>query len=419
MMGVLSEMGIVVQKYGGTSVGNPERIKRVAKRIIECRKAGNMVVAVVSALGDTTDKLIELAKQITDSPPEREMDMLLSTGEQVSIALLAMAIKSMGWDVISLTGAQVGILTNNVHTKAKIIEVSCERLKKELNEGKIVIVAGFQGVTCDNEITTLGRGGSDTTAVAVAAALKADVCEIYTDVDGVYTTDPRMIPEARKLDVITYDEMLEMASLGAGVLQPRAVEFAKLNNVVLHVRSSFNYNEGTIVKGEKEVSDSGIHREKEMVVTGVAYDLNTARIGLFDVPDKPGIAKKIFTALAEKNINVDMIIQGATRNGRTDISFTVAEDDADKALEVMKEIVEEIGISGVSCDKDVAKVSIVGAGMITNPGVAAAMFQALADENINVQMISTSEIKVSCIINKKDTEKAVKSIHKKFNLEGN
>ena len=412
-------MGIVVQKYGGTSVGDPERIKRVAKRVIEYRKSGSMVVAVVSALGDTTDKLIELAKQITDSPPDREMDMLLSTGEQVSIALLAMAIKSMGWDVISLTGAQVGILTNKVHTKAKIMEVSCKRLKKELNEGKIVIVAGFQGVTCDNEITTLGRGGSDTTAVAVAAALKADVCEIYTDVDGVYTTDPRMVPEARKLDVITYDEMLEMASLGAGVLQPRAVEFAKLNNVVLHVRSSFNYNEGTIVKGEKEVSDSGIHREKEMVVTGVAYDLNTARIGLFDVPDRPGIAKKIFTALAEKNINVDMIIQGATRNGRTDISFTVAEDDADKAVEVMKEAAEEIGISNVSCDKDVAKVSIVGAGMITNPGVAAAMFQALADENINIHMISTSEIKVSCIINKKDTEKAVRSIHKKFNLEGN
>ncbi|NLO89854.1 MAG: aspartate kinase [Clostridia bacterium] len=412
-------MGIVVQKYGGTSVGDPEKIKRVAKRIVEYRKAGNMVVAVVSAMGDTTDKLIELAKQITDAPPDREMDMLLSTGEQISIALLAMAIKSMGWDVVSLTGAQVGILTNKVHTKARIMEVSVKRLQKELNEGKIVIVAGFQGVTCDNEITTLGRGGSDTTAVAVAAALRADVCEIYTDVDGVYTTDPRIVPEARYLDIITYDEMLEMASLGAGVLQPRAVEFAKLNNVVLHVRSSFNNNEGTIVKGEKEVIDNGIHREEDMVVTGVAYDLNTARIGLFDVPDRPGIAKKIFTALAENNINVDMIIQGATRNGRTDISFTVAEDDADKAVEVMQKTAEEIGINGVSCDKEVAKVSIVGAGMITNPGVAAAMFQALADEDINIHMISTSEIKVSCIVNKKDTEKAVKSIHKKFNLERN
>jgi len=411
-------MGIVVQKYGGTSVGSPERIKKVARRVIECKEAGNRVVAVVSALGDTTDKLIELAKQVTDSPPEREMDMLLSTGEQVSIALLAMAVKSLGHEVISLTGAQVGILTDNVHTKAKIMEVSSERLLKEINEGKIVIVAGFQGVTIDNEITTLGRGGSDTTAVAIAAALKADVCEIFTDVDGVYTTDPRLVPEARKLPVITYDEMLEMASLGAGVLQPRAVEFAKLNNVVLHVRSSFNYSEGTLVKGDKEVKDKNIRMERDMVVTGVAYDLNTARIGLFDVPDRPGIAKKIFTALAEKNINVDMIIQGATRNCITDISFTVAEDDARKAVEVMEDVARDIGISKVTCDKNVAKVSIVGAGMITNPGVAAAMFQALADEDINIHMISTSEIKVSCIIDKNETEKAVKSIHRKFNLEG-
>jgi len=410
-------MGIVVQKYGGTSVGNIDKIKNVAKRVVRYKEEGHQVVTVVSAVGHTTDELVQMAHQITDNPPEREMDMLLSTGEQISISLLAMAIKALGHDVISLTGAQVGIRTNNVHTKAKIMEVSSDRLKKELDSGKIVIVAGFQGVTLDNEITTLGRGGSDTTAVAVAAALKADVCEIFTDVDGVYTTDPRMVPEARKLSQITYDEMLELASLGAGVLQPRAVEFAKIHNVVLHVRSSFNNNEGTIVKGGKEVSCCCSQMEQDIVVTGVAYDLNTARIGLFNVPDRPGIAQKIFSALAERAINVDMIIQGTMRDGSNDISFTVAADDAKAALETIEIVRKEMEIEKVVCDQNVSKVSIVGAGMITNPGVAAMMFEALAEENINIHMISTSEIKVSCIIDKNETEKAVKSIHKKFKLD--
>ncbi|NLK00611.1 MAG: aspartate kinase [Clostridia bacterium] len=409
-------MGIVVQKFGGSSLDGPKKIKNVARRVIECSKAGNQVVTVVSALGDTTDKLIELGTQVAECQSRREMDMLLSTGEQVSIALLAMAIKDMGYEVISLTGAQAGILTDKTHTKAKIIEINPERLSKELDEGKIVITAGFQGITNDNEITTLGRGGSDITAVAISAALRADVCEIFTDVEGVYTTDPRMIPEARKLAVVTYDEMLELASLGAGVLQPRSVEFAKIHNVILHVRSSFNHRDGTIVR-EDRYMDNNCQMEKDVVVTGVAYDLNTARIGLFDVPDRPGVAHGIFTALSRENINVDMIVQGAMRNGRNDISFTAASEDIEKVLEIMKPLTETIGISKITCDRDVSKVSIVGAGMITNPGVAAAMFEALAEEEINIHMISTSEIKVSCIINKGETERAVASIHKKFNLD--
>ena len=408
-------MGIVVQKYGGTSLGSTEKIKNVARRVVRYKEQGNQVVTVVSALGHTTDQLVQMAKEITDNPPEREMDMLLSTGEQISISLLAMAIKAMGHDVISLTGAQAGIVTDNVHTKAKIMEVSSDRLKRELDAGRIVIVAGFQGVTIDNEITTLGRGGSDTTAVAVAAALRADVCEIFTDVDGVFTTNPHMVPEARKLSEITYDEMLELASLGAGVLQPRAVEFGKIHKVPIHVRSSLNDNQGTIVKEANEMNHGG-QMEQDIVVTGVAYDLNTARIGLFNVPDKPGVAYKIFSALAVRNINVDMIVQGTMRDGSNDISFTVAKDDVKAALETIEVVSKEINIEKAVCDENVSKVSIVGAGMITNPGVAAMMFEALAEENINIHMISTSEIKVSCIIDKEETEKAVKAIHKKFNL---
>lgn len=402
-------MSIIVQKFGGSSVATPERIKRVAKRVVEAKQAGHQVVAVVSALGDTTDELISLAKQVTDAPPEREMDMLLATGEQVSIALLAMAIQALGQPVISLTGPQLGIVTDNVHTKARILEVSSDRLRSELDAGKIVIAAGFQGATIDNEITTLGRGGSDTTAVAIAAALNADVCEIYTDVDGVYSCDPRIVPNAKKLDIISYDEMLELASLGALVLQPRAVEFAMLHNVTLHVRSSFNYNEGTIVQEVREM-------EKAIVVNGVAHDLNVAKIAIFDVPDKPGIAQKIFTALAKTNINVDMIIQSAMRNQVNDIAFTVTKDDMQKAIKVIEKVVDEIGASGFSCDDQVAKVSIVGAGMITNPGVAARMFNALAKQNINLQMISTSEIKVSCIIHTSEAKKAVKALVKEFEL---
>lgn len=403
-------MGLVVQKYGGTSVDGPERVKNVARRVVETKRAGNQVVAVVSAPGDTTDKLIEMAKQITPNPPARELDMLMATGEQMSIALLAMAIQDLGEPVISLTGPQVGILTDGVHTKARILNVSCDRLRRELDSGKIVIVAGFQGATADNEITTLGRGGSDTTAVALAAALKADVCQIYTDVDGVYTADPRIVPKASKLPVISYDEMLELASLGAQVLQPRSVEFAKLHRVVLEVRSSFNYNEGTLVK---EVSEM----EKRMVVTGVAGDRNVARIAVYDVPDRPGIAKALFEALARESINVDMIVQSAMRDGINDIAFTVTRDDLAKALEVTEKVKEKIGASSIAYDDKVAKVSIVGAGMITNPGVAARMFACLAEEGINIHMISTSEIKVSCIIDEEHLTKAMRALHKWFGLD--
>ncbi|MBE3581535.1 MAG: aspartate kinase [Thermoanaerobacteraceae bacterium] len=403
-------MALIVQKYGGTSVDGPERVKNVARRVVETKRAGNQVVVVVSAPGDTTDKLIAMAKEITSNPPARELDMLMATGEQMSIALLAMAIQELGEPVISLTGAQVGILTDGVHTKARILEVSCDRLRRELDAGRIVIVAGFQGVTCDNEITTLGRGGSDTTAVAVAAALKAEVCQIYTDVDGVYTADPRIIPGARKLATISYDEMLELASLGAQVLQPRSVEFAKLHGVVLEVRSSFNYHEGTLVK---EVNDM----ERQMVVTGVAGDRNVARIAIYDVPDRPGIAKVLFEALARESINVDMIVQSAMRDGVNDIAFTVARDDLAKALEVTQKAKEEIGATSVAYDDKVAKVSIVGAGMITNPGVAAGMFACLAEEGINIHMISTSEIKVSCIIDEEHLARAMRALHKWFGLD--
>lgn len=400
---------LIVQKYGGSSVANPERIKRVARRVVEGRKAGNDMVVVVSAMGDTTDDLIALMKQVSDNPSDREVDMLLSTGEQVSIALLSMAIRDMGCDVISLTGGQVGIRTNNVHSKAKIVDIDDKRMRKELDAGKIVVVAGFQGVNDLNDITTLGRGGSDTTAVALAVALKADMCEIYTDVDGVYTADPRLVKDASKLDQISYDEMLELASLGALVLHPRSVELAKLYTITMQVRSSFNYNPGTIVK---EVADM----EKEVMVSGVAHDYNVAKIGLFDVPDQPGVAYKIFNSLAQENIDVDMIIQSSMRNNVNDISFTITRNDLRKALTVVEEIQPVIGFGGYTHDEDVAKVSIVGAGMISHPGVAAMMFEALAEENVNIDMITTSEIKVSCIVKDSETEKAVLSIHKKFNL---
>ncbi len=400
-------MRIVVQKYGGTSVANPELIKNVARRVVRTREEGSQVVVVVSAMGHTTDQLLELAQAITSHPPEREIDMLLATGEQVSIALMAMAINELGYPVVSFTGAQAGITTDRNHTKALIKKVDPKRVRQALEEGKIVVVAGFQGATDDDEIATLGRGGSDTTAVALAAALKADICEIYTDVDGVFTGDPRVVPTAQKLDFISYDEMLELASLGAVVLQPRSVEFAKQFSVPLHVRSSFNDHEGTRVG---EVS----WMEKSRLVSGVAHDLNVAKIGLFDVPDRPGIAKHIFKKLAAENINVDMIIQSWMHNGKNDIVFTVTRDDLPKALPVVEIVVKEIGASGMDYNDCVAKVSIVGAGMVTNPGVAAAMFEALADEDINIEMISTSEIKVSCVIREDQAVKAVNAIHAKF-----
>lgn len=403
-------MGIIVQKYGGTSVGNPERIMNVANRIIATKEQGNSVITVVSAMGDSTDDLLALANAITKNPSHREMDMLLATGEQVSIALLSMAIKEKGYEVVSLTGAQAGIFTDNIHKKAKITRIDNTRLKKEIDAGKIVIVAGFQGKTESGEITTLGRGGSDTTAVAVAAAIKADVCEIYTDVDGVYTTDPRIVKNARKLPFVSYDEMLELASLGALVLQTRAVEYAKQHNVKVCVISSFNNNEGTLV-------EEGSLMEKTRLVSGVAHDLDVAKITIYGVPDIPGIAGNIFRALADNTINVDMIVQSNPRGSINDISFTVHNEDKDKAMEIVEKLKDEIGAEGVKVREKLAKISIVGAGMQSNPGVAATMFEALAKAGINIELISTSEIKVSCILELERAKEAVQVIHDKFKLD--
>jgi aspartate kinase len=405
----VKRMGIIVQKYGGSSVADAECIKRVARRVVETKRQGHQVVTVVSAMGDSTDHLVDLARQVSKNPAVREMDMLLSTGEQVSISLLAMAIQSLGESVISLTGAQAGIRTDNVYSKARIMDISSSRLEKELNDGKIVIVAGFQGINIDNDITTLGRGGSDTTAVALAAALDADICEIYTDVDGVYATDPRLIPNAKKLKTISYDEMLELASLGAQVLQPRSVEFGKIHKVKIHVRSSFNHEEGTIVQ---EVSEM----ENDIVVSGVAFDKKTVRFTVYGLPDKPGVASTLFKTLAKNSINVDMIVQVSKEGSVNDITFTMGNDQIDEAKKVVDEVVKAVGASEVSCDDDVAKVSIVGAGMITNFGVAADMFDALAAESINLELISTSEIKISVLVRKNHCEDAVRALVAKFNL---
>lgn len=402
-------MGLVVQKFGGSSVATIDRIKNVAGRVMREREQGNQVVVVVSAMGDLTDNLISLADQTGKNLPNREMDMLLTTGEQQSAALLTMTLHNMECPAISLTGWQCGIMTDPVHAKAKIAGIKPDRIKKELEQGKVVVVAGFQGISPEGDLTTLGRGGSDTTAVALATVLEADVCDIYTDVDGVYTADPRIVKEAKKLDVISYDEMLELASLGAGVLQPRAVEFAMHYNVTVQVRSSFNLEPGTrIVEVGK--------MESGRVVSGVAHDLNVAKVALFDVPDRPGVARAIFKALADVNINVDMIVQAAMRDERNDIAFTIAKDDLPQALPVVERVCREIGASGTSYGEDLAKVSIVGAGMMSNPGVAAAMFETLAEEGINIHMISTSEIKVSCIVAAHEIERAVKVIHSCFNL---
>ena len=406
-------MSLIVQKYGGSSVGNVERIQRVARNIASFKKAGHDVIVTVSAPGDTTDDLIALAKKINEKPSNREMDMLLSTGEQISIALLAMALDALDIPVISLTGPQLGIITDDAHMKARIQSLDPERMNQELKQGNVIIVAGFQGMTPEREITTLGRGGSDTTAVAIAAAIGADLCEIYTDVDGVYTADPRIVQNTSKLKQITYDEMLELASLGAKVLHPRSVELAKIHQVKLCVRSSFDTSkEGTFVVDNEQI-------EKEYVVTGVASDANVAKIGIFDIPDQPGVANSIFTALAEAKVNVDMIVQSAMRNEVNDIAFTISKDDLDKALEIVHGLQEKIGFSDVLYADDVAKISIVGAGMVSATGVAAKMFSTLAGAQINLEMISTSEIKVSCIIKNKDDNaaKALQLLHDAFELD--
>lgn len=402
-------MGLIVCKFGGSSVAGIDKINKVASRIKSLQAEGYGIVVVVSAMGDTTDELLKLAAGIGNNLNLREMDALLATGEQQSAALLALALDKIGCKAISLTGWQAGVKSNSNYSKAKISGIDKQRMEKELTAGKIVVVAGFQGLSADGDVTTLGRGGSDTSAVAIAASLGAKRCMIFTDVDGVYTADPRIVKEAQKLPFITYEEMLEMASLGAVIIQPRAVEFAMLYGVDIEVLNSFSLEPGTIIT---EVTNMEQHK----IVTGVAHDCKCAKIGIFDVPDKPGIAGIIFSALARAGVNVDMVIQSAMREERNDIAFTICSDDLHLAVPVVEEVVKEIGASGMSYGDNVAKVSIIGAGMQSNPGVAAAMFEALATENINIQMISTSEIKVSCIINEDDVETAIKALHRKFKL---
>lgn len=401
---------IIVQKFGGSSVANVWRIQNVAKRVVSYKKRGYKVVVVVSALGDTTDELIELAHKINPEPSEREMDMLLSTGEQISVALLAMAIHKLGFEAISFTGAQVGIITDASHTRARIIKINTHKIREELKKGKIVIVAGFQGVTLNQDITTLGRGGSDLTAVALAKELNACLCEIYTDVEGIYTTDPRIEPKAQKIKRITYDEMLEMASLGAQVMQARSIEVAKKFNVPIYVRSSFSYKPGTMIIKEAE------KMLEEVVVSAVTMNKNEAKITICDVPDRPGVAAKIFTELSLGGINVDMIVQNVSHTRKTDISFTVNKDNVIKALKLTKKVASELGAGEVLKDEAIARVSIVGVGMKSHPGVAASMFSALAKNKINIEMISTSDISISCIIQKKFAELAVRALHEKFKL---
>ncbi len=404
-------MALIVQKYGGTSVGSISRIKAVARRVVRTVEDGNKVIVVVSAMAGETDKLIGLSRQITDMADEREMDLLLSSGERISTALTAMAIQKLGYKSMSFTGRQVGIITNSSHTKAMIERVEAERLRNALNEGIIPVVAGFQGINIFSDVTTLGRGGSDTTAVAIAVALNAHLCEIYTDVDGVYTADPRIVKDARKMERISYDEMLEMASLGAKVLHSRAVEFAKKYGAQVVVRSSFNNKPGTLVTMEDEEME-------KIVVSGVTHDKNQARITIMGVPDRPGIAAELFKAIADANIVVDMIVQNiSTRTKKTDISFTVPTADVKKAFSITKEISSKLRAAGVNMKTDIAKVSIVGVGMRSHFGVASKMFETLAKEGINIMMISTSEIKISCIIDVKDTEKAVRALHRAFILK--
>ena len=403
---------IIVQKFGGTSVADIEKIKNVAKTVIKEKNNGNDVVVVVSAMGHTTDYLVKMAKDISDNPSDREMDMLLSTGEGVSIALLAMAIQAQGCDAVSFNAMQAGIYTENIHSKARIVEINTEKIKKNLQLGKIVVIAGFQGVTTDNEITTLGRGGSDTSAVALAASLNAERCDIYTDVEGVYTTDPRVVPNASRLKEISYEEMLELAHAGANVLHPRSVETAKLNNVPLRVRSTFKTDDmGTLILGVDKM-------EIDRPVTGVAADLSQTRVVVCEVPDVPGQAARIFSKLAEDNISVDMIIQSYARkvSNTNDIAFTISSADTDKAVATLNDLKNDLNYGEILVDNEIAKVSIVGAGMIDRPGIASTMFSILAKLGVNIKMISTSEIKISCLVDKADANKAVKALHDEFGL---
>ena len=402
-------MALIVQKYGGTSVENPERIKRVAERIVAAADAGQRVCVVVSAMGHTTDQLVALAAEITPTPHAREMDMLLSSGERISMALLSMAINALGRDAISFTGSQAGIVTDTVHGKARSVDIRAKRVLDALELNKIVIIAGFQGVSTSFDVTTLGRGGSDTTAVALAAALDADACEIYTDVKGVYTADPRIVPEARKLHAVSYEEMLELSASGAKVLMLRSVEYARNYGVLIHVRSSFEDEEGTWVREEDR-------RMEQAIISGIAHDTSEAKVTVKSVPDQPGIAARVFRPLADGSVNVDMIVQNSSEDGTTDIFFTVPKDDLDRAKTILDKVASEVGAQGIETDSNIAKISLVGAGMKTHPGVAADMFDALADAGINIEIISTSSIRISCVIAASEVERAVQAIHDKFDL---
>ncbi len=403
-------MALIVQKYGGSSVADAEKIKNVARRIAETKKKGNEVIVVVSAMGDTTDDLIELARQINPKPQERELDVLLSTGEIVSSTLMAMALHEMGYEAVSLSGAQAGIQTDTTYSKARILHIEPKRVIKELEKGNIVIVAGFQGITDDMDIATLGRGGSDTTAVALAAALKGQICQIYTDVEGVFTADPRLVPEARKLKEIGYEEMLELATLGAKVMHSRAVELGQVYNMPIMVASSFSDKPGTIIHG-------GIPMEVRNKARGIAHDPNVAKVTVVGVPDRPGIASAIFEPLAKANISVDTIVQNASIDNITDLTFTVARSDLDKAMSLVQPIARSIGAKQCVSDSTLAKVSVVGTGMLNTPGYAANMFRTLSEQGINIQLITTSEIKITCIIAEDKVKDAVKALHKAFDLE--
>jgi len=403
-------MALIVQKYGGSSVADAERIKNVAQRIAQAKAKGEQVVVVASAMGDTTDELIKLAYQVTQQPSERELDGLLSTGEIVSSTLLAMALREMGYEAISLSGAQAGIQTDATYSRARILTVESQRVVKELEKGNIVIVAGFQGITDEMDITTLGRGGSDTTAVALAASLGAELCQLFTDVDGVYTADPRLVPEAQKLAEIGYDEMLELASYGAGVVHPRAVELGELFNIPILVASSFTQNPGTLIHG-------GASMEVRNKVRGIAHDLDVAKIMVVGVPDRPGISAAIFQPLARAGISIDTIVQNASINNITDLTFTVAKSNLAKAMEVVEPIAESIGARECVSDSRMGKVSIIGTGMQNTPGYAAGMFGALSEQGINIQLITTSEIRITCIINDTEVKDAVRALHRAFELE--
>ncbi|MET7438044.1 aspartate kinase [Streptomyces sp. NPDC004082] len=410
-------MGLVVQKYGGSSVADAEGIKRVAKRIVEAKKNGHQVVVVVSAMGDTTDELIDLAEQVSPMPSGREFDMLLTAGERISMALLAMAIKNLGHSAQSFTGSQAGVITDSVHNKARIIDVTPGRIRTALDEGNIAIVAGFQGVSQDKkDITTLGRGGSDTTAVALAAALDAEVCEIYTDVDGVFTADPRVVKKARKIDWISFEDMLELAASGSKVLLHRCVEYARRYNIPIHVRSSFSGLQGTWVSNEPKQGDQKV---EQAIISGVAHDTSEAKVTVVGVPDKPGEAASIFRAIADAEINIDMVVQNvsAASTGLTDISFTLPKTEGRKAIDALEKAKQKIGFDSLRYDDQIGKISLVGAGMKTNPGVTAGFFEALSDAGVNIELISTSEIRISVVTRADDVNEAVRAVHTAFGLD--